>query len=255
MFSTTEPVVREVISEWVNIRYLVLDLKRVLSLDESACRLLYQLVSKCSVTGKAVVFVHADGLPLLRRYLKAKLGQRCEEVYLAFDDEDLALEWCENRLLETALPPRAPGTLARWENYELFEQFTPEEIRAVGKLLKRHTYPRGHTLIEIGDEAEHLFFLASGEVSVIITLESGARKRMATFTAGMAFGELAVIDRAPRSARVIADTEAVCDLLSLAGFETLITSNPAIKIKLLENLSLGLSRKLRKANRERSVLG
>ena len=62
-----------------------------------------------------------------------------------------------------------------------------------------------------------------------------------------------MIDRAPRSATVIADTELVCDYLDLAAFEKLGHQEPAIKIKLLENLCLELCSKLRKTNRELSV--
>jgi len=63
-----------------------------------------------------------------------------------------------------------------------------------------------------------------------------------------------VIDRAPRSAMVHADTEVECDLLALGDLTGLGESHPAIKIKLLQNLSLGLCRKLRKANREIGIL-
>ena len=104
-----------------------------------------------------------------------------------------------------------------------------------------------------GEEPGELFFLARGNVSVIIPLHSGAHKRLATFSAGMAFGEMAIIDRAPRSAMIVADTEAECDLLTIDDFDRLGETQPAIKIKLLQNLSLGLCHKLRKANRELSV--
>ena len=89
---------------------------------------------------------------------------------------------------------------------------------------------------------------------MLITLPSGRRKRLATFSAGMTFGEMAIIDHAPRSAIVQADTEVECDLLDVEDLTRLGESRPHIKIKLLKNLSLGLCRKLRKANREMSVL-
>ena len=79
---------------------------------------------------------------------------------------------------------------------------------------------------------------------------NGIRRRLATFSAGMAFGEMAVLDGAPRSAIIEADTEVQCDLLSVDTIEQFDTAAPAIKIKLLENLALSLSSKLRKANRE-----
>ena len=61
---------------------------------------------------------------------------------------------------------------------------------------------------------------------------------------------MAVLDGAPRSAIIVADTEVQCDLLSVDAIRQLDTAAPAIKIKLLENLALSLSSKLRKANRE-----
>ncbi len=66
----------------------------------------------------------------------------------------------------------------------------------------------------------------------------------------MAFGEMAMIDHAPRSATIIADTDVSCDLLTIGKLTALGAVHPKIKIHILENLSLDLCRKLRKANRE-----
>src|SRR6266540_367492 len=83
--------------------------------------------------------------------------------------------------------------------------------------------------------------------------DSGARKRPATFTRGMVFGEMAVMDRAPRSAMIVADSEVVCDVMGLEAFDRLGTTHPGIKIKLLENLCLCLCRRLRTVNRKLAV--
>ena len=70
----------------------------------------------------------------------------------------------------------------------------------------------------------------------------------------MAFGEMAIIERAPRSAMVVADTDTQCDSLALDDFDQLSVSYPQIKIKLLESLSSRLSRRLRDAHRELEAL-
>jgi glutaminase len=90
-----------------------------------------------------------------------------------------------------------------------------------------------------------LFFLAKGKASVFIPSGSGMRKRLSTFSAGMVFGEIAVIDRSSRTATIIADSEVICDMLSLEDFERLGSTQPGIKIKLLENLSPCLCRRMR----------
>ncbi len=252
-FSTTEAVVHDVIENAASIEHLILDFKRVLTLNESAVRLLYEVLIKLSALNKSVLFTHTEHLPLLRRYLKVKLAGRYEELFRAIEDNDLALEWCENRVIEAALPDRAADRLAKLEHYELFAGFTPEELAAIATLLKRRVYQQSEAIINAGDEARELFFLARGGVSVLIPAESGAPRRLATFSSGMVFGEMAVIDRAPRSAKIVADTEVVCDVLSLEDFEKLSLTQPGAKIKLLENLSLCLCLRLRKANRKLSV--
>jgi glutaminase len=120
-------------------------------------------------------------------------------------------------------------------------------------LLRQKTFQHGETIIHAGDDASEMFFLARGSVSVFIPLESGGRKRLATFSAGMIFGEMAIIDRAPRSAMIVADSQVTCDALSVNDFDRLGETHPAIKIKLLEGLSLCLCRRLRTANRKLSV--
>src|SRR4029077_11577955 len=99
-------------------------------------------------------------------------------------------------------------------------------------------------IVNLGDEANELFFLARGTVSVCIQLASGAQRRLATLSPGMTFGEMAVLDGARRSARVHADSEVECDLLGLEDFNRLIDTHPRIKIVILKNLSLALCRKL-----------
>jgi CRP-like cAMP-binding protein len=200
-----------------------------------------------------VLFTHTDHLPLLRRYMKVKLGQRCSELFHCVQENDLALESCENRLLESVLPARADDRPAIPGQYELFKGFTPAELRVIASLLQRRVYPQSEIIINAGDEASELFFLARGGVSVFVNVDSVKRKRLATFTRGMVFGEMAVIDRAPRSAMIVADSEVTCDVMSRDDFDHLDQSHPGIKIKLLESLCQCLCRRLRTVNRKLAV--
>jgi len=132
----------------------------------------------------------------------------------------------------------------------LFQGLSPDELAVIVPLLKLNSYKRGHKLINAGDAAREVFFLSRGGVSVLLP---GAEHRLATFSPGMSFGEMAFIDGAPRSANIVADTDVECHVLTLEDFQELGRTNPEIKIKLLERLALDLCGKLRKANRELSV--
>jgi glutaminase len=253
VFSTGEVVVRSVLGALGELEHLVLDLKHALSLDESACRLLYQLTRDLAAQGKTVTFSRGAHLPALRRYMKAKLGVRFETDYRAYEDNDVALEWCENRWLEGRVPQRVEAPRRPLESYDLFRGLTPDEIEVVRQVLEPRSY-RGHdVMVESGAEAQEVFLLAQGTAVITLELANGRHRRLGVFSPGMAFGEVGMLDQAPRSAVVTAETDVECHLLKRADFERLGTTDPQIQIKLLKNLALGLARLLRKATREIGV--
>ncbi len=253
VFSTCEILVRSVLDSLGDLQYVILDLKHVLRIDESACRLLHQLREQLAQQGREIVFSRARHLPGLRRYMKAKLGDRFDACYRAFDDNDLALEWCENKWLGALLPSSADTRIDSIESYDLFRGLTPEELQIVAKLLECRSYRQNEVLVEIGEEAGELFLIRKGSAEITIPLANGAQRRLGVFSPGMSFGELAMLDRAPRSAVVRAETDLECHLLKRDDFEALEQTHPHIKITLIKNMALAMARLLRKATREVSV--
>jgi glutaminase len=250
-FATTEPVLRDVLDRAHQIQFLILDLKRVMSLNESAGHLLHSLVAKLHDAGKTTLFTHCEHLPLLRRMMKKKLAGRFTDLFSAYPDNDLALEACEEQLLENTRHAHAPNYKAKPADYHLFQNFTDTELKVVQPMLKPRVYKPGQTIIRAGDDAHEMFFLARGHVSVLLPGED--QHRLATFSPGMSFGEMAFLDGVPRSADIVAETDAECDLITLEDFESLGKSHPLLKIKMLQMLCLDLTGKLRKANRELSI--
>ncbi len=253
VFSTCEVVVRSVLDALGELQYLVLDLKHVLGIDEAACRLLHQLGGQLAAQKKTMVFARSVHLPKLRRYLKAKLGERFDAEHHDFDDNDVALEWCENQWLNSELSANASGGRVPVEAYELFRGLTSEEIQRVAGLLEHRSYRQGAVVVEMGAAAQEIFFIHRGLAAITLTLAGGAQRRLGLFSPGMAFGEVGMLDQAPRSAVVKAETDVECHLLNRDDFEALGESQPRIQIVLLRNMALGLARLLRKATREMSV--
>src|SRR5262245_28435696 len=134
-FATAEAVVSDVMGN--SMEYLIFDLKRVLTINESACRLFYELLNKLSDLGKHVLFTHAERLPLLRQFMKVKLAARYQELFRSLEDNDIALEWCESHIIGTSLPAGDAENAATRDHYELFEQFTKEELAIIVPLLRR----------------------------------------------------------------------------------------------------------------------
>ena len=250
-FATAETVVSDVLSSAGDFRFLILDLKRVLSMNESAGHLLHSLVEKLHAADQTVIFTHSKHLTLLRRMMKKKLGERFNEMFSHYNDNDSALEWCEERLLEHTRHMKASDFRAKISEYELLRALKPDELKIVESLLDMKKYKPGQHIIHAGDDAREIFFLGKGHVSVM--LPGDEPRRLATFSPGMSFGEMALIDGAPRSADIVADGEVECHLLTAKDFAWLGEKHPAIKIKILEKLCTDLTGKIRKANRELSV--
>jgi glutaminase len=253
-FSTTEVVVRDILAAASGVDDLILDFKRVLSVNESACHLFFRLRERLAGEGRRLIWCQVGAVPLLRRIFRLKLRDRFAGDFVAFEDVDLALERCEDELVTRHRPPATAEELPRLEDFAVLAGLSPEEFAVVAPRLERRSFRAGDTLINAGDEAAEMFLLARGRVSVLVDLVDGVAKRLASFSPGMAFGEMAMIDRAPRSARIVAEADGECEVLSLREFEALGATHPGIKIKLLHNLCLELCRKLRKANRELNVL-
>ncbi len=253
VFSSCEVLLRSVLDSLDDLQYLTLDLKHVLGIDESACRLLFQLRARLAAQKRVMVFSRAGHLATLRRYMKAKLGVQFETDYQAFDDNDLALEWCENQWLQAQFPGGTHTGPTAIDSYDLFRGLTPEETQVLTDLLEHRSYRQNEVMVEIGAQAGEVFLIHRGSASIAIPLANGAWRRLGVFSSGMAFGEVAMLDGAPRSAVVRAETDVECHLLKRDDFEALDLAHPRIKITLLRNMALGLARLLRKATREVSV--
>ena len=163
-----------------------------------------------------------------------------------FPDVDRAIEFAEDDLLqETA--PRAAGEIAL-ECISLLQDFAPQEIETLVRHLQRVTLPKDSMIFKEGDPGSHLFIVTKGQASVVLKSES-RNIRLVTFAPGTVFGELAILDKGPRSASIIANEDLVAYSLSETDFAALRESEPAVAIKILAGLGRELSGRLRHANR------
>ncbi len=94
-------------------------------------------------------------------------------------------------------------------------------------------YQAGETIIRQGDTGIGLFIILSGRVEIIKETIGGERLYIADHGPGEFFGEMSVLDNAPRSANVIAKEDTVCLVLSAWDFKARMTTHPEIALKIL----------------------
>jgi CRP-like cAMP-binding protein len=117
-----------------------------------------------------------------------------------------------------------------------------ESLQAITRRLRSRRFRHGEVLFHEGDPGDALFVVASGAVKVVVPSEEGDEAILATLRRGDFFGELALLDGAPRSASAIALEPTEVLTLPRDQFRVLVASQPAIRDALLTSLAGELRR-------------
>ncbi len=235
-FSTLEPVLRQVQAEGQALALVMLDFKRVTGIDLPASRLLAALVNSCAASGQQVVLSRVRRGELQDEF-SANVNPRHQAAVVFQPQLDLGLEWCERQLLQRHAPTHRPTAPASLAQHPLCNGATPEELAWLAACAPCRVWEPGSWVLRRGDPAAELYLLLRGDVSVLLALPQGGTKRLATLSAGMCFGESALLlEGAVRSADVRADTEVECAVLSVAALRRAETELPALALRLLKGL-------------------
>ncbi|MDD5260707.1 MAG: glutaminase A [Methylacidiphilales bacterium] len=253
-FTSTEVVVRRAVNAEPAPDHVLLDFAHVEAVDLAAARLLSDLAPALSKAGRQLVFTRLEHLSTLGKVLKKAQGDLTQPLFRIVEDGDLALEWCENQILDRYAVRNPSDKRVELHECELLKGLERKAVAVLLEDMKECKFKEGEVVVKAGDPADALFFLLKGTVSVWIPLPSGKRRRVATFSPGMVFGEMAVLDRLPRSADVTADTKVECLSLTVDALEKLSASRPTVLVTLLRNLALVISHRMRKSNIELGTL-
>lgn len=122
-------------------------------------------------------------------------------------------------------------------NSPLFASMSELEFNAVTAFLERRHYKKGEIIFSEGEAGREMFILLTGHVIATVNLGNGKQRKIYDFEPGRFFGEMAIIEDAPRSATCTATEET--DVLVLQGldFYRLIFEHPMIALKLLGAIS------------------
>ena len=129
----------------------------------------------------------------------------------------------------------------------LFKELDSLELIQVSKLVKHRRFEKGDTVISEGEPGESLFVVKDGQFRGFVG-HGDSEKDLAIFKPSDSFGELALIDRGPRSATVSAMTKGELLEFDAGALDTLMDHSPSLKIKLQNNIITDLAAKLRRTN-------
>lgn len=125
-----------------------------------------------------------------------------------------------------------PTTLLR--QVPFFSQLPDAALVALDSSIGRRRLAAGEVLFHQGEVGVECFVILAGQLE-IFTYVGGDELRLDVFSPGQLIGEMALIDRSPRSATVRALTDADLAVLGEAAFKTLLSSNPELAMAMLRD--------------------
>ena len=114
----------------------------------------------------------------------------------------------------------------------LFEGLSKKQLRRISSLMTRIDRPAGQVLTTEGQRGYEFFIVLEGEVEV----RQGDRV-IATRRPGDYLGEIALLDRRPRTATVVATTPVSVEVLSGSEFVSLLAEVPELSEQVMATMA------------------
>jgi CRP/FNR family cyclic AMP-dependent transcriptional regulator len=118
----------------------------------------------------------------------------------------------------------------------LFEGLSKKGLRRISSLMTRIDRPAGQVLTREGEQGSEFFIVLEGEVEV----RQGDRV-IATRRPGEYVGEIALLDKRPRTASVVATTPVSVEVLSRREFVSLLAEAPELSEQIMATMARRLA--------------
>lgn len=128
---------------------------------------------------------------------------------------------------------------------DLLENFSPAEVRLLAHFMDVYQAPAGTEVIREGEGGDFMLMLIEGKVEVLKRDRWNTPQLIAVVEAGKTLGEMSMIDGEPRFATCVAAEQTVFAVLDRENLARIIVEQPMLGAKILMELVLMLSQRLR----------
>ena len=255
-FGTADQLAARVQELPVDVDFVVLDLKRLTEIDPTGARILHETARSLAALGKRLVLCELGWSTGDARMLaiESMSPVPSRQAFSYQPDVDRALEWAEDRVLEEAGLPVVPRRPLALVDTVLGRGLAPAELAFLSGLMSEVGYEAGQYIFRAGDPGDALYLSTIGEISILLPAAGDGRgKRLVSFAPGVVFGEMAVLEGGVRSADAVAEADLSVLRLSKEDFERLRLEEPVLAGKVLLNLGIYLSARMRSMTGELST--
>jgi CRP-like cAMP-binding protein len=136
----------------------------------------------------------------------------------------------------------------------LFKNLNDEVLEAVANIAYIEEFQRGEKICVEGDPGDKFYLILSGEVRISKEIPGMGEEALAVLSRGEYFGEMSLIDDAPRSADVIAARRCSLSIITRADLAGLIRKNRELGYEVLWTFLRTLTARLRETNAKMTFL-
>ncbi len=250
-FGTADLIDLQIESAEKDANWLIVDLKRVRDIDPTGARTLLQASRKVRKQGKDLMLCGTNDE--IESFLKSMGLEATVPPDNWAIDIDRAIEEAEDRLLalHSGNLGHRPVTLAETE---LAKGLREEQVEILDRFLLKQEFAHAGRIFANGDSGDSLFVASRSAVDILIPLQSGKMKRVASFAPGVFFGEMALLEGKPRSANAEVQGSGTLWELTRESLARLEREHPAVACQVLRNLSRNLADRLRSTTEDLRML-
>ena len=257
-FGTAAQLLAALEPELAQRSYVILDMRRVLSVDVTAVHTLERIEDTLAEHGGILIFCHfAVQVPSgrdLAHYFEQVGIVRPEYTARIFSTRDEALEWVEERILAKELPARPTEELLELREMNVLAGRKEETYAALEACMEKRAYKAGERIFSRGDPGDELFLIRRGLVRIVLPIAGKLTYHVSTFGRGDFFGEIAFLRGGTRTATALAETDTDLFVLPRQRFDAVALEHKRIAIQLLEGIATTLATRLRRTDKELHAL-
>jgi SulP family sulfate permease len=253
-FGTADQMYSRIEPELKTSDYVILDMRRVQSIDVTAMHMLEILQDILIERARTLIFSHLPSKTPSGQDMHHFFGQeglvKPEQPVTTFDHLHDALEWVEDRILAEHHIQHADQQPLELREINLFSGRKAETLVELETCMEKRSFKTGEMVFNRGDDGGELFLIRRGAVRIMLPLSRRSEHHVATFSRGDFFGEVSFLDGGKRSADAMAFTDTDVFVLSRERFDGLSEAHKRTAIKLLEGIATSLAMRLRNSNAE-----
>ena len=258
-FGTTQQLYSELEPELGKRNYIILDLRRVQSVDVTAAHLLGNVREALQERGAMLLLSGVrEKLPNgrnLREFLEQTgvVSTDDDNVVRIFPDLDAAVAWVEERILGERDKSSADETPIELQQMDLFSAHKDETLKDLEARLEIRAYKAGETIYALGSPGDAIYWIRRGTVRIFAPLGAGQTRHVASFGRGDFFGGLAFLDNRPRGNDAVALTDTEVYVLAREPFNLLAEEHKKLAFNLMKAIARTLAVRLRYADAELAI--